>query len=285
MVSNMTDTVNIPAESSKKGPLNRAKDIAQNLTNLGLSNKEVEVYMALLNSKAMTILEISEVTNIPRSTVYHLAERLVDKKFARWILEHKSTSLEALRPDDLTPIVNEKKDAFETASESLSELQKMVKSLTVNVPKTQVRYYQGREGIKQILWNTLKAEKEVVGYSEFGRISVTERKFYNEYVREFRNRGLTDRVVCNELGFDYIRKHVIDAPIKHQLEETSIKVIPQKIFYVSGDHSLYNNTYSICYWKKGEIVGVEIENEELVKMHKSIFEILWKTADPLSKHL
>ncbi|MBN2101094.1 helix-turn-helix domain-containing protein [Candidatus Dojkabacteria bacterium] len=258
------------------------EDIHQNLIRLGLDENEAEVYMTLLGAPSMTILELSRSTNIPRSTVYRIAESLAKKKFAEWIIEHNSKKVRAITPEYLGFVVKEKKTELEEAEVSLNNLQDMIGNIVTKVPKTQVRYYQGKEGIRQIIWNTLKAKKGVFGYSEFGRIEVVGRNFYNDYVQEFRARGLTDRVIANENCFGYLDKHVLTELEKHQLESTGIRIIPKKIFYCTGDHSLYNNIYSISYWRKNETIGVEIENEELVKMHASIFEMMWKIAEPVA---
>lgn len=261
------------------------KDISENLKKLGLDDREIEVYLTLLNKESFTIWRLSKDSGVPRSTVYRVVEDLVSKKFAEWVVGHKVQMVKAVRPKDLGSLVEEKKSEYESARESLETLQGMVKDVMSEVPQTQVRYYQGKDGLKQLLWNSLKADKEVFGYSEFGRIEVTGKSFYNKYVAEFKKRGITDRAITNEVGLEYIKKHVLTDIDRHQLEESGIRLIPEDIYYVTGDHSMYNNVYAISYWKMGEVVGVEIENPELVKMHRSIFEMLWKMAEPLVKYL
>lgn len=126
-----------------------------------------------------------------------------------------------------------------------------------------------------MIWNTLKADSEVMGYSEFGRVDLVGKHFYDKYVQEFRHlRQLKDRVISNEKCIDYFERYV-KGKIKHQIDEDNLRIIPSEIFYVSGDHSIYNDIYSMSFWKAKEIVAVEIQNIELVKLHKTIFEILW----------
>lgn len=260
-------------------------DIRNSLIGLGLNKIESSVYLALLSRDISSILELSRDTNIPRSTVYRVSKKLIDKRFAEWVVESKVQKVKAVRPDGLDFVLKEKSNDLKNVTNSLKNLQQMVSSVVTHVPKTQVRYYQGKSGMQQLIWNTLKANKEICGYSEFGRVDVVGVKFYQEYVREFNLRGLRDRAIANENGLNYIKNHVISSESKHQLDESGIKLIPKEKFYVSGDTSFYNNIYSVSYWKKGEIVGVEVENIELVKMHQSIFDILWNLAEPLSDFL
>src|SRR5690606_5091074 len=106
-------------------------------------------------------------------------------------------------------------------------------------------------------------------------------EFYNKYVEEFRFRKIRDRVIGNEDCLQYASGYVVKG--KHQLNKDDLRILPKKTFYVSGDTSIYNNTYAVCWWDKGEVVGVEIENPELVKIQKSIFEILWGIAKPIAQ--
>ena len=59
-----------------------------------------------------------------------------------------------------------------------------------------------------------------------------------------------------------------------------MRIIEKDHLTITGDTTIYNNIFSVMYWKQGEIVGVEIENPELVAMQKNMFEILWKIAKP-----
>lgn len=260
-------------------------DIQQNLKILGLSEEESIVYINLLNKTSAGILEISREVNIPRTNVYRICDELVKKKFAKWIVGDRGSNIEAVRPRHLDFLIKEKESELEGYANSLNSLQEMAQDIATKVPKTQVRYYQGKEGIKQIIWNTLKAKNEVFGYSEFGRIEVVGKAYYTKYVEEFKFRKIKDRAISNQKCLDYYVKYVIGKENIHQIDKDNVKIIPKNIFYVSGDHSIYNDIYSMSYWKSNEVVGVEIQNPELVKLHKTIFELMWKLAEPVEKYL
>ncbi len=260
-----------------------SNDIKQNLINLGLDENEVTVYIELLNSDSQSILEVSKAVNIPRTTVYRLCEKLVDKKFAEWIIHENSQRIKAVRPLHLKFLIEEKKTELEITENALTTLQSMISENINSLPKTEVRYYQGKEGLKQMIWNCLRAKKEVVGYSVYGRREVTGETFYTKYVEEFRLRKIKDRTVVNEEALNYIKGFM--NPQQHQQNFDEIRFLPKSKFYVKGDISIYNNIYAVSLWREGEVVGIEIENPEIVKMQKSIFEILWGIAEPIGKYL
>lgn len=258
-------------------------DIKQYLINLGLDEDEALCYKTLTQSPvSMPVTNLSKEIDIPRSTVYRICENLVKKRFAMWVVGERGREIQAIDSQQLDFLIKEKRGELQNVKKTVHALQEMLGSITT-LPKTKVKYYQGKEGIKQIIWNTLRAEKEVIGYSEFGRIAVTGESFYEKYVQEFKLRNIEDKAISNEHCIAYYKENVVNINKNHQMKAMGVRIIPEETFYVSGDHSIYNDTYAISYWKGSEVVGVEIENSELVKMHKSIFSILWNIAKPVSE--
>lgn len=260
------------------------KNIEEKLYVLGLDKDEAEVFVYLAKSdEPFTILELSEKKSIPRTTMYRICNRLSKKNLAEWVVGDRGKEIRAVDSESLDLIVKTKRREFKDTKESVEVIKRLISQEKSKVPKTQVRYYSGKEGLKQILWNCLKAEDEIVGYSQFGRAKIVGEAFYNRYVVEFKLRKLRDRVIANENSLEYIENYVKKKA--HQLGDDDARIIPKDNYYVTGDTSIYNNTYAVCYWDQGEIVGVEIENAELVKLQKSIFEMLWKIGNPVSEFL
>lgn len=254
------------------------------MKNLGLDERESSIYLSLLEGESMSILELSRDTGIPRTTLYRIVDSLINKRFVEEEVHENGSKLVVKRPEELDFIVKEGLQELDGMKDALSSLKEVAEEITSTVPRTKVRYYKGIEGLQQMLWNSLKGS-DVIGYSEFGRVDMVGKKFYEEYVKEFRFRGSKDRVVSNQKCLDYYLSHILSEENKHQLDKDGIKILDKEIFYVSGDTSIYNNVYAVSYWKGSEIVGVEIENDELVKLHRSIFEILWKQAKPIDRYL
>lgn len=255
-------------------------DVFENLEKLGLNLAEMEIYYQLLYVEKLSVYELSKRVGMPRTTVYRICESLIKKGFVVSVTSSNGKEVKAVSLENLDFLVEEQKAKVEKIDNSIKALIDISKNLTKHVPKTEIRYYQGREGMRQLIWNTLRADKEIVGYSEFGRVAVVGEDFYDNYVKEFKLRKLKDRAITNEAGLGYVKEFV--SPDKHQLSMENIRFLSNDVYYISGDHSIYNNIYSISYWKQGEIVGIEIENPELVKMHRSVFELMWGIASRIS---
>lgn len=96
-------------------------------------------------------------------------------------------------------------------------------------------------------------------------------------MQEMMQRKIQDHVIINPTKetLTYLRSRESN---KYREQYQHTKVLPEQVLHISGDTTIYNNTFAVAYWKQGEVVGVEIENPELVKTQKSIFHILWKQA-------
>jgi sugar-specific transcriptional regulator TrmB len=258
-------------------------DIQQSLKILGFDSIESIIYTNLIQKGELSLLDLSRIIGVPRSTVYRKAQTLIEKNFAEWIVGDRGKKIRATEPQRLEYLIDDKKNELDIFSNALSTLKKFNIKPESLESKTQLRYYTGVEGLKQMMWNTLSADKEVYGYTIYGRIEALGTSFVNKYDKEFRRRGLKDKVLINKKIVPRALRFV-NKQIGHQ-EYEDIKVLTDPNFYISGDTTFYNDIYAVCFWKEEEVVGFEIENPEIVKMQKGIFKILWKNAIKLSEYI
>lgn len=111
----------------------------QTLGKLGFSDKESEVYLALLQHGKMTPAEIAKLTRISRPTVYSVSKELVKKGVVIEDLGGSSRSLIAKQPEDLAILVNREQKALDvkktTVDQAISELKKIAQSSKYSIPK------------------------------------------------------------------------------------------------------------------------------------------------------
>jgi sugar-specific transcriptional regulator TrmB len=255
-------------------------DITDKLTLFGLSPIEADIYLCLTNTTAATALELSRSLLVPRTNIYDHLEKLIERGLVERIIQYKSQQFRAFPLSILESDIIKRKQDITQLEESLQFLQKNIKQIVPESTKTQVRYYHGATGIRQMMWHALSATKEHVGYSILGRKEIVGEKFLREFIEEMKKRHIRDRVIINP-GKE--RMQYIDATLnKRSAPLEHIKMLGQEILKITGDTTIYNHIFSVMYWKQNEIVGVEIENPELVAMQKNIFEILWKQAKPFT---
>lgn len=257
--------------------------LEEHLILFGLTKEEASVYLVLTGKLPHTALELSRLLRLPRTTIYDHLASLIEKGFIERIVKYKSQQFRAYPIDILTNTIDQEKNRLETLTTSFEYLKSHIHEKTTNLSTmTQVRYYHGAAGIRQMMWNALAAEKENIGYSVMGRREVVGATFLKRFLEEFSRRKLLDRVLINPTS--HTLQYVADGNLSIQGKLANfekIRVLPESQLRITGDTTIYNNIFAVMYWKQNEIVGVEIENPELVAMQKSIFENMWKLAKPL----
>ena len=117
--------------------------IVKILKNLGLAEKEITIYLSLLELGSATVQEIAKKSEIKRTNIYNFLGSM------------KQTGLiSELRHGKKTLIIPENPQALrQRAQENLVEIDKAIPQLMgiFNIPgnKPNVKYYEGKEGVKQ----------------------------------------------------------------------------------------------------------------------------------------
>lgn len=271
----MSDTL----EKQKKMQIS----LAEELQLFGLTNIEARMYLYLLNKEPQTVLHIAQDLTLPRTSVYDSSLKLIEKGLVERIITYKGQKLKAFSLDILEHVINKEKERVENLEKQLKNLQTTIAHQFVPNTHTEVRYYHGIQGMMQMMWNNLNAKDETIGYSESGRIAIVGKKFKMQWNQEVINRGINDRVIINP-NKETLTYHFQSGETHQRDQFQKTRVLSKEQLYISGDTTIYNNIFAVCYWKQGEVVGVEIENPEFVKNQKSIFEILWKLAVPIANY-
>src|SRR3989344_7022794 len=99
------------------------------LQDLGLTDKEAAVYLALLQVDGATALDLSKKTKINRSTVYVVIESLSKKGLVSETTIGKKTQFQAEPPERLETYLEYKKTQFEEQSRRIKDVLPEIKSI------------------------------------------------------------------------------------------------------------------------------------------------------------
>jgi sugar-specific transcriptional regulator TrmB len=253
-----------------------------NLSALGLTHEEGEVYLSLLAKGEQGILELSRELNIPRTTVYRICDKLVKQGLAVWSVGERGRTIAPVNTETLDHRLGEKQQELKDLEAVIVNLKALAHSSLKSEAFTSIRRYTGRKGMKQLIWNTLSSKSDIVGYSIYGRKKIIGDKFSSKVIAEAKQRGIKDRVIINKRHL----KNALDAlEGSPQKDYQTVRVVEDKNFYVSGDTYIYDNIYAVNFWDDNEIIGVEIQNKEIVAMQRAIFEQMWAVAGRLEDYV
>lgn len=109
------------------------------LGKIGLNEKEIQVYLTVLQHGKITPTALSKVIGVNRTTVYSVAKELVEKGLITEDLGAPTISLIAKSPQDLEGYIEQEEKKVrqkkELAKRAISELQLVVKTKQFALPK------------------------------------------------------------------------------------------------------------------------------------------------------
>ena len=118
------------------------------LQDIGLSDKEASVYLALLAFDHTSVIELAAKTKINRSTTYVVLESLAKKGLVSETTIGKKTHYQAEPPERLETYVERRKVVLEEQAKRLRDIIPQIKTIQRETgERPLVKYFEGREGI------------------------------------------------------------------------------------------------------------------------------------------
>lgn len=249
-------------------------DIKQKLNLLGLSDKQAEIYLLLLKQGTTSLLELSRRSTINRTTIYRIVEDLKKLNLVEEVVDDRGAKVKAVKPENLQLLLTQKETELSLLKNHLPDLISDLSAIKDQPSSsTQVVYFRGQNGLKQLLWNILKAKDESVGYGYGDWNQSIGREFAEKLRQERVNRKIYDREIQNT---DQAGSMSEWTSVKDYDQVYQARFIPKSVIDIKHDTYIYNDVFAFFSYYQGELFGIEIHNAEIAKTQKQIFEVLWK---------
>ena len=135
------------------------------LETIGLSGKEVLVYLALLELGQATAAKIARMAGINRTTAYDILGSLESKWLVTALGKEPKQEYKAESPDNL---IKYQKDRIKRDENYLAMIQELVpelKSIHAVGDRPVVRFYEGEEGLRHVYEDTLTSGETIRAYA------------------------------------------------------------------------------------------------------------------------
>lgn len=238
------------------------------LKNFGLSEKEIAVYLALVELGPSSVRDISAKSKVNRGTSYDILKSLISLGVVSYYNKESKQYFIAEQPEKLLSAIDQKKEDLDEVRKNVERSLPLIRTLFEKQGgKPAVKLYEGAKGIKQILEDVLSSdEKEYYLYSS----STTEdRKSIYTEIPDFSKKRIAKQIYVKIIslgeggqlvGLDE-RKQMPTGGKK--IKSTHEIIYAGKVAHISID-------------KNDNPVGVVIQNEEIYNTQKLIFEFNWE---------
>lgn len=236
------------------------------LTSFGLKEQEAKIYLASLKLGEAGVTEIAREAGIQRTFTYDILEELKKRGLVSVVETSGKAKFRAISIESFQFLMEEKFDKFKAFLPELKGLEK-------GVNRPNVRFFEGREGIKAVLQDTLNQPEgsEILCFSNAEGFYTKEREFEKWYVAERAKRKISMRFIApdNPETMWYVKRD------KKQRRET--RVVSAKLFPFSAEVDICGNKVAIITLGK-EMAAVILESEDVAKTFRMFFELAWKEA-------
>ncbi len=237
------------------------------LQQLGLSEKEIIVYLSILELSRGTALQISRETNLKRPTVYVNLESLIQKKLIHKVPKGTTTLYVAEDPSNILESLRER----EKTIENIIPLLKAVYSVRKNKP--QIRFYEGKDGVRKIYTELRRAKKYILFYGSLKDVT----KGYSDVMLNYRvvkKMGITVKEIMSSQPFDkkYAQEIKNFGNPKH-----TVRLLKENTFFPL-DSAIVDDTKLVFMSLEGSHFGLVIESKDIAQSYKMLYELAWQSA-------
>jgi len=219
---------------------------------LGLSDKEIKVYLASLQLGSGLVQKITHFTGLNRTTIYDLLKSLENKGFVSQTIESGKKNYTATQPNRLINLLKEREFLVKKI---LPELNAISESIGKR-PKVEV--YTGKNGIKTIFEQILNESKEFMCMASKKHML----KLFGFYLPHFITRRKKNKIKVRLIS----ESQPLDKTARYKLIKKKIKTATW----------LYNGKIAMISLEEKEPIGILIDEKNFYETHKMMFDLLWE---------
>lgn len=246
------------------------------LEKLGLSEKEARVYLAALELGANSVQNISRKAGVNRATTYVILESLVGKGLISSYEQGKKTYFIAEAPEQLDRLLKKKEKEVEERRQDLTKIIPELKAIyNLAGSKPRVKFYEGKEGLKAMQQDTLRSQiREIFSFTPL-----------DYYLATFPRQESVKERVAKKWQLKVIYTHS-RGPVSGATSRRYYRVarfVPRNQFPFESMIDIFPNFGIRIYNFKPTFSGVMIQNRQVAKTFKAIFDLAWLAAEKYNK--
>jgi sugar-specific transcriptional regulator TrmB len=249
------------------------------LSAAGLSPTEAKCYTALLERKDWKPSDLAKSVNETRTNTYKILDNLVTLGLAERFDKDKKLHYRATNPSSLLQLARDRRTAQEKAEKELeSNTEELLASYYKVHEQPGVRFYQGRDGIKQIFEDMLTAGQEIHLVRSPADVAFYDEAFFEDIKQQKKELGIITYALTPDLP---TATHNAAADAAYDFVRTWL---PADAYTASVEWNIYGNKVALISYGD-EAMGMIIESPQIAESFRQILKLLAGTvkSTPTSK--
>jgi sugar-specific transcriptional regulator TrmB len=233
------------------------------------------IYLYIRQNGPSAALKISKDLHVDRTKVYRLLDKLTEKGLISQKMGERGFVFVAEPAEKFKLLITEKETELASLKERLPVLMEQLNNIPPDSEKgSKVLYYQGTKGLKQVTWNSLKAQKTLRIMEVASDMSVfLDQKFSEEVRSELVKRRIHTKQLTNITKIPNYTK--VRELVKNYWE---VRYLNPKKLKIGFETLIYNDTVALYNIRGKDVFCVEIRDKRLAETQKDLFDFIWKSA-------
>jgi sugar-specific transcriptional regulator TrmB len=236
--------------------------LVQQLTDIGLQEREAKTYQALLVLGDSTVLPIAKKAGLQRTYVYDILDLLEKKGLVSHFEKNGRRRYVAEDPSVIEALLKKRVATF---ADALPELKALFNATPT---KPRVKFYEGKEEVQAIYEGLTRVEAYDCIYSHPHVVAT-----WGSYSAELGRRIAAKKIKVREL---LAAEQLPPYNTHYQPGTQEIRLLPKDIA-ISIDFILYDQKLALISYDK-EIHTVVIESPGIVNSFRSLFNYMWHST-------
>jgi sugar-specific transcriptional regulator TrmB len=234
--------------------------------NLGLTEDQAKVYLAALELGQSSMQELARKSGVKRTSIYNFIQSLIDRQLIITSRKRKRVVYSGVHPNQLLEI---EKARLAELDRTLPELLAIYNNSTT---KPKVTFYEGVDGIKEVLLDMLKEKQSVSAFSDYKQMAATLGDYYFDiFPPERARRGIVSRNIAPDTEK---ARELAKTDAKYNRETRFMKVSDLKT-----EINIYGNKVALNSYNSNPPFSVIIEDPDIAETLRTVWKQLWNKLE------
>lgn len=248
--------------------------IHEHLRFFGANPRESSIYMKCLELGAVSVQELAHTLRMNRVTVHSAVDQMLEKGLLFETRKGKRRLIVAEEPVSLLRLLSKKEHELTRVRGSMEHVLRLLASLqSTDQSVPTVKLYEGADGFKKMLEETLSARGEILVFSYVPLFSeLVGVRYLEDYFRRRADRDIHTRLLFPPCEF---ANKVAARSREYRIQ---VRTLPPQYVWQSGIFS-WNDCLALMSYTEKRLTCTIIENRELAHFFRLVmFELCWKQA-------
>lgn len=247
---------------------------------LGLGPEIAAIYLALYTHGPQTISGLARVAGVERTKIYRLIDTLMASGLVELEAHYKRGVIKAAPIANIRILIAQREYELQSLQDDLELIEQTLARNQLSSPATRVQFYHGLEGIRQMQWNQINSDTELLSIIDEPVQHVLGKQFTIRWAEAVNRNDVRMRLLetpnFRRINAAWYKQHKIPELVRHAVS----RVVDPATFPVGHNTDVWGDVVAYYIRKDGDVYGIEIYNSAIAATQRAFFEMLWATATP-----